>query len=108
MNNITLGQIQNFMLWITGFVGAVVVIVKAVQKAIEQGFKPINDKIDKVDKNATMNYIVARMDDIDKGTKLDGVSRKRFFEEYQHYTDDLKGNTYIHEEYERLKKEGKL
>jgi len=108
MNEITLGQIQNWMIWAIGFVGATITIIKAVRKAIDSGFKPINDKITSVDKNATMNYLVDKMNDIDKGEKLDGVARKRFFDEYQHYTKDLEGNTYVKEEYDRLKKEGKL
>ena len=89
-------------------VGATITIVKSVQKVIKSAFEPIETKIDKVDKNATMNYIVARMDEIDKGNKLDGVAKMRFVEQYEHYTKDLKGNTYIHDEYERLKREGKL
>ena len=108
ISEITLGQLQNWALWAIGFVGATMTIIKAISKVIEKGFEPINNKIDSVDKNATMNYIVARLDDIDKGTKLDGVARMRFYEEYEHYTKDLKGNTYIHDEFERLKKEGKL
>ena len=108
MGEITLAQIENLMIWAIGFGGATITIVKAVKKAIDAGFKPVNDKIDKVDKNATMNYLVARMDEIDKGEKLAGVPRKRFLEEYEHYTKDLNGNTYVKEEYERLKKEGKL
>lgn len=108
MNEITLGQIQNLMTWVTGFVGGIWIIVKAVQKAIEKGFKPVNEKIDRVDKNSTMNYLVEVMDKVDSGHKLEGVARKRFFDEYEHYTEDLDGNTYVKEEYERLKKEGKL
>lgn len=108
MSEITLGQIESILLWLTGFGGGIAIIVKAVKKAIASGFKPISDKIDKVDKNATMNYLVAQMDSIDKGLKLEGVARKRFFDEYEHYTEDLDGNTYVKEEYERLKKEGKL
>ena len=108
MSNITLGQIEAFFLWIGGFIGATSVVVVAVKKAIEAGFKPVSDKIDKVDKNATMNYLVDKLSDIDKGQTLEGVARKRFFDEYQHYTEDLNGNTYIKEEYNRLKKEGKL
>ena len=96
------------MAWGIGLVGATITIVKSVQKVIKSAFEPIETKIDKVDKNATMNYIVARMDEIDKGTKLDGVAKMRFVEQYEHYTKDLKGNTYIHDEYERLKREGKL
>ena len=108
MDNITLGQIYQMMAWGIGLVGATITIVKSVQKVIKSAFEPIETKIDKVDKNATMNYIVARMDEIDKGNKLDGVAKMRFVEQYEHYTKDLKGNTYIHDEYERLKREGKL
>ena len=108
MSEITLGQIESLMVWATGFVGGLWIIVKAVQKAIDKGFKPVYDKIDKVDKNSTMNYLVEVMDKVDKGHKLEGVARKRFFDEYEHYTDDLDGNTYVKEEYDRLKKEGKL
>lgn len=108
MDNITLGQIYQLMLYGIGLVGATITIVKSVKKVIQSAFEPIEKKIDKVDKNATMNYIVARMDEIDKGNKLDGVAKMRFVEQYEHYTKDLNGNTYIHDEYERLKREGKL
>lgn len=108
MSNVTLQQVWDFMAWFIGFGGATMAIVKAVKTAIEKGFKPINEKIDRVDKNATMNYIVSQMHEIENGTKLDGVSKMRFYEQYQHYTEDLHGNTYIHDEFERLKKEGKL
>ena len=108
IDGITLGQLQNFMLWVIGFAGATITIVKAVKKAISVGFAPLTDKIASVDRNATMNYLVDKMSDIDSGLKLDGVARKRFIDEYEHYTKDLNGNTYIKEEYDRLKKEGKL
>lgn len=108
MDNITLGQVYSLMAWGIGLVGATITIVKSVQKVIKSAFEPVEKQIEKVDKNATMNYLVARLDEIDKGTKLDGVSKKRFYEEYEHYTQDLKGNTYIHEEFERLKREGKI
>ena len=108
MDNITIGQLRDLILWLIGFGGATTTIITAVKKAIVKGFEPIEKKIEKVDKNATMNYIVARLDEIDKGDKLDGVAKKRFYEEYEHYVKDLKGNTYIHDEFERLKKEGKL
>ena len=108
IENITVGQIYGWLTTLIGIGGATIVIVNAVRKAIDKGFAPINEKIDKVDKNACMNYIVSVLDDIDKGNKLEGVARKRFYEQYEHYTKDLNGNTYIHDEFERLKKEGKL
>lgn len=79
-----------------------------INKKIDRVQETVDEKLDKVDKNATMNYLVARMDEIDKGMKLDGVAKKRFIDEYEHYTKELNGNSYIKEEYERLKKENKL
>lgn len=112
LENITLGHIATGLVFLLGIWGSVEAIGKKVSKVFDDSLdtklKPLNDKLDKVDKNATMNYLVRCFGDLDKGEKLEGVYRKRFIEQYQHYTDDLKGNSYIKEEYERLKKEGKL
>jgi len=108
MDSITLGQIRDFLLWLIAFATATYTIVKAVRKAIEKGFEPIEDKIDKVDINATKNYLVQQIGEIDRNGWIDPVSKMRFYEQYQHYTKDLKQNSYIHDEVERLKKEGKL
>lgn len=115
MENITIGQVSICLAFAVGLYGSVKYIVNEVAKATERAFKPIYDKIekieakiDKVDKNATMNYLVRCMEDYDKGVKTDTASRRRFLEQYEHYTKDLKGNSYIKEEFERLKKEGKF
>ncbi len=108
MDNITLGQIQNWLIWGIGFVGAVSTIVKSVKKAISEGFKPIERKIDTVDKNATMNYLMQTIAEIDRNGGIDGAGKKHFYAQYEHYTTELKGNTYIKDEVERLKREKKL
>lgn len=108
MDNITLGQIRDLCLWIIGFATATYTIIKAVKTAIAKGFQPIEEKIDKVDMNATKNYLVQTISDIDRNGYIDGASKVRFYEQYNHYQKDLKGNSYIHDEVERLKKENKL
>ena len=113
MENITLGQIQNFMLYLIGLVGATLTIVKAVKTAIDRGFKPIYSKIDQVDENATKNYLVQQISLIEQNGSIDDVNKLRFYEQYEHYTKKkedggLGGNTYIKHEVERLQKEGKL
>jgi len=108
MDSITLGQIRDFLLWLIAFATATYTIVKAVRKAIEKGFEPIEDKIDKVDINATKNYLVQQIGEIDRNGYIDGAAKVRFYEELQHYEKDLAGNSYIKDEVERLKKEGKL
>lgn len=108
MEEITLGQIRDLMLWVTAFGTATFTIVKAVKKAIASGFKPIEAKIDKVDLNATKNYLVQQIGEIDRNGHIDGATKVRFYEQLQHYEKDLNGNSYIHDEVGRLKKEGKL
>lgn len=115
MENITIGQISIWFAFAIGLIGSVKYIVKEITSITEKAFKPIYEKIDnierkieKVDKNATMNYLCSRMEDYEKGVKVDSASRRRFLEQYEHYTNELKGNSYIKEEYDRLKRAGKL
>ena len=108
MGDLTLEQIRDFLLWITAFGTATFTIVQAVKKAIASGFKPIESKIDKVDLNATKNYLVQQIGEIDRNGNIDGAAKVRFYEQLQHYEKDLHGNSYIHDEVDRLKKENKL
>lgn len=106
MNDLTLGEIYSIMIMIVGFGGATVTIVKAIKKAVNSAFKPINEKIDNVDMNATKNFLVRCLADIDK-EGIDDVTKIRFYEQLEHY-QKMGGNSYIQSEVERLKKEGKL
>ena len=108
MGEITLNQIRDLMLWVIAFATATYTIVKAVRKAIEKGFEPIEKKIDKVDMNATKNYLVQTICDVDSKGYIDPTNKIRFYEQFEHYQKDLGGNSYIKDEVERLKKEGKL
>ena len=108
MGEITLNQIRDLMLWLIAFGTATFTIVKAVKSAIKSGFKPIEQKIDNVDMNATKNYLVQTIAEIDRNGWIDGASKIRFYEQYEHYQKDLNGNSYVKDEVERLKKVGKL
>lgn len=119
MENITLGQISGMLIFCITLIGALSTTASYLKKALNNAFKPLNEKLDTiekhlgtkidiVDKNATMNYLVRCFNDIDRGVSLDSASKKRLKEQYEHYIKDLKGNTYIHDEYERLRQEGKL
>lgn len=115
MEQITLGQLKDIAVFLVAMGGAFFSIWMFLQKGMKKVLEPTNKKIDelgrkidKVDKNATMNFIVSCFNTIETGTKLDGVSMMRLKEQYEHYIKDLNGNTYIHDEYEKFKKEGKL
>ena len=94
------------MVWILGFGGSTIAIIAAIKKAVAAAFKPINNKIDNVDMNATKNFLVRCIADMERH-EIDQVTKMRFYEQFEHY-QKIGGNSYIMSEVERLKKEGKL
>lgn len=65
----------------------------------------LRKEVDKVDMQQTKNFLTRTLADIERGTKLTEVEELRFKETYQWYIDH-KGNTYIKDKYEELKREG--
>lgn len=90
-------------------------ISRAAMKWFEHGLEPVNRKLDGLDRKLTdvdlsacKNFLVRFLSDVEQGNPIDEVEKERFYETYQHYTDDLHQNTYIHDKVESLKKQGKL
>lgn len=119
MEELTLGQISLTIAFIVALVGGVKYVLNDMKKIMDKALKPTNDKIDhiekkltdemnKIDMNATKNFLVSRLHEIKKNDDvLDDVTKERFFEQYEHYKN-LGGNSYIANEVERLRKEGRL
>lgn len=108
MENITLGEISDILLFIVEFGGVIITIIVAMKKMLNKQFKPITEKIDKLDKNQCRNYLVDFLADIEQGISKDETQKRRAHEVYDHYSIDLHGNSYIHDKWEHLKKEGKI
>lgn len=113
MEAITIGQIYGVLVYLVGLCGVVFTVYKTVKNGLNKGFQPIYDKIDKVDMNATKNFLVARISEIKDGAQIDDITKERFIEQYDHYIKPkseggLGGNSYIKLEVEKLKSEGKL
>lgn len=85
MTEITLGQIQNFLLFVGSFGGAVLVIVNAMKKVIEKALKPTNDKIDELRENDNKNgdMIYQILDHL--ATKNNTGEMKRALNEYNEF-----------------------
>lgn len=64
-------------------------------------------EIDKVQADNCKNYLVQVISKIQNGMPLSAVEKERYFENYDTYIK-LGGNSYIHSETEKLKKEGLL
>lgn len=119
MQSITLGEISNVLIFIAGILTAGGTIAgfmsKRFGRMMKDELKPLNDKVDhvakqvrQVDIDNTKNYLQQAISAIDAGEKLDGAARERFYENYDHYTNDLHLNSWVHKEVSRLEKEGKL
>ena len=97
-------NIMNWVILIAGFITAVTTICVFCKKIIDKGFAPIYHKIDNLDESQCKNFLVTFLKGVEKGKKMDEVEKQRACEVYDHYTNDLKKNSYIHDKWEKLMK----
>lgn len=104
MENVTLGQISDILLFIIELASSITAIVVVVKKSLNTQLEPLDKKMDKLDKNQCMNYLVEFLADIEHGETKDDAQIQRAYEVYDHYTKDLNGNSYIHDKWNKLMK----
>lgn len=122
MLDITVGQLIGI---IAAGVAGLVALVKGLEylggkisrsasKWLEKGLEPLSVKLEAIDRKVMSNQLendktilVRFLADIKNGEKLTEIEVERLHETYTRYTNGG-GNSYIHNEWERLKKEGKL
>ena len=100
--NITLSQLGTFLTFLVGFISALVYLSKILKKALEKALKPINEHMVSLDIGQCKNFLVRFLADVEKGKELDEVEVERAYEIYDHYTNDLKQNSYIHKRWKEL------
>lgn len=111
--DITLGQISAFLGLIAGLIASVSAIMlflkKSLKKVIKNEIEPmsiqinkINDNIKGLDVSQCKNFLVRFLADVEQGNVLDEVEKERAYEIYDHYTNDLKQNSYIHKRWSQL------
>ncbi len=118
MENITLGQIAAFISFSSIFIGAIISLITFSKKMIQKILTPLNQKIEHLEqvslesrnsieleflKMSLTNFI----NDLEQGIEKNQVQKENACQLYDRYVS-LKGNSYIHEEWEKLKKEGKI
>ena len=119
IQNMTLLEVSVILLFIIGLIRGVQELKKSIkeflQKLLVDQFKEVNDKlatmqtsITKLDKQTCKNFLVRYLADIERGECIYDAEQRRFWEEYDHYIEDLHENSYVKEWVAKLKKEGKL
>ena len=118
MEEITLGQIALGLTFIVGLISSITYLKKHLHEwlsdslsdqfeAIDEKFDALKEQIEGVDMNATKNFLVARLSEVDHGTQMDEIETERFWEQYEHY-HKIGGNSYIEQKVNKLKSAGKL
>ena len=109
---ISIATFLNAIITIANFVGKVKKPVdEAIDNRFKEALKPVNEKLEivnqdirRLDKNQCMNYLVNFIEDSKNGIPKDEIQKKRASEVYDHYTNDLHGNSYIHDGWEKYVK----
>ena len=81
---------------------------KKAENPILNELAEIKKEIRLIDKATCKNFLVRCLADFEKGNEMSDVEIERFWEQYDHYINELKENTYIQKWTERLEREGKL
>lgn len=119
MENITAGQVGAALAFLIAFIGAWIQLKKWTTQAIKDTMKEeletikkdisdLHKEIKKEDKEKTKNFLVSMLADIERGVEWGDIERQRFYEQYDHYSKDLAGNTYIKTAVEQYENNGKI
>ena len=71
---------------------------------INKIFKNTTTKINELEKNQCENFLVDFLAKIEKKEEITDCQKNRAYEVYDHYINDLKGNSFIKDKWERLVK----
>lgn len=118
MENLSLGQIASMITLMSIFIGAIMGVVSFVKSFTKKVLSPLDDKINTLQKVSTENrnnielemikmFLVNFMNDIEQGNYKSDIQKKNAYELYDRY-QTLGGNSYIHDNWEKLIKEGKI
>lgn len=119
IERLTVEDISVIVIFLGGLIGGIKYLKKelkdALQDMLKDQFKEVNEKLDglkssltKVDTQTCKNFLVRFLADVERGAEVYDDEKTRFWEEYDHYIDDLNENSYVKEWVHKLLDEGKL
>lgn len=106
MENVTLGQIKDIVLFLVAFIGGIGSLYALLMKGIKMQLEPINKEL----KDEKMSRLKSDLTTLMYLAETGAISNEQKIlahEEYDIYVEN-KGNSYIKEKMEYLKTEGKL
>ena len=106
MESITIGQIKDVILFLVAFIGGIGSLYALLMKGINKALQPIKDDIRDERKERLKSDLTTFMYLAEFGN-LSNEQKLRAHEEYDSYIE-MKGNSWVHDKFEHLKKEGKI
>lgn len=106
MENITLGQIRDIVLFVVALVGGIGALYKLLMVGIKKQLEPINEELHNEKMKRLKSELTTLMYLAENG-ELSNEQRILAHEDYDEYIAN-KGNSYIHDKFESLHKEGKI
>ena len=118
MENISLGDIADWIKVIAALITGCTVIYKLVsvafKKALNNSINPVVEKLETLerkhdlsDREHAKNFVICFLADVEQGEPIDPDELHCFWDNYELYKS-MGGNSYVHDKVEKLKKEGKL
>lgn len=96
-------DIVSIVLSIGGFVTALTAIITALKKVLQIWLNNnVNKKIDTLDVLICKLHIIDFLSDVENGVEKDDEQIKLAYEMYDHYSKDLKQNSYVHDKWNKV------
>lgn len=119
MGELTLSDIQGDLVLVVAIISSVVFLGNKIRDwlhtDIQSEIKPLNDKVDELNKviksvdiRQTKDYLVRTLSDVERGIDLTEIEKKRLKGAYDYYRNTLHENSYIKDKYEKAKEDGKI
>ena len=98
----TVNEVGQFVTTIASFIGALGVICTAFGMIVNWLLKPIRKELKREDVRSCRMFLVGFLCDVENNIEKDEVQWQLAHEIYDHYTNELKENSYIHDKWERV------
>lgn len=96
----------DIVIYLSSFLGAVgaiaIFLKKALAKILSAELEPLKCQIHKMDVKECRRFIIDFLVDIESGETKNEVQWKFAHDVYDHYTNDLKENSYVKDFWERV------
>ncbi len=92
---------EKIIIELSTFITAVSVIIVALNKLFNKKIEPICKSINKLDEHHCKDFLVNFLTKKKNGEVISQTETLRAYDVYDHYTNDLHCNSYIHDEWEK-------